>query len=422
MTLPLIEKYRAKKVSDIIGQDTAIQDVKIFLKTFPRKRAIILNGPVGSGKTSIALTITKEMGLELFELNASDLRNRSSLEMVLKPVTAQKSLFNKGKIILMDEADGITTNDRGGLPELVNLINKTKFPIIITSNNIWQKKFNLLRQKCSIINIKELKPTSLMTIAKKVLSEEKIDFDDEIIKKIINNSKGDARALLNDIQSLLTLNQATLASDKETEVALSQAKITEISEREKEVDIFNLIKKLFKNPTNSETIRIFDDTKMDMSEISLWIEENIPLEYSGRGLYRAYESLSKSDIFKGRIYRQQYWRFLVYQNFFLTAGISYASKLKSSRFTKYQKPSRILKIWLSNQKNAVKKSIIMKYAKVSHISKKKVRKDYHLLPLILSQIDERTARKMDLEEKEQKFIQDKKAAIIVANKLNRFRI
>ena len=116
--LPLIEKYRAKTLEAIKGQDLVIQEMRTFFKTFPKKRALILNGPVGTGKTSMVLALAKEHELELFELNASDLRNRSKLEEVLAPATKQKSLFNKGKLILMDEAHGITTSDRGGLPEL----------------------------------------------------------------------------------------------------------------------------------------------------------------------------------------------------------------------------------------------------------------------------------------------------------------
>ena len=112
-TLPLIEKYRARKFDDIRGQDSAIQDIKTFFRTFPRKRALILAGPVGTGKTSMAIALANEFNLELFELNASDLRNKSKLEEVLKPSIEQQSLFKKGKLILMDEADGITGTDRG---------------------------------------------------------------------------------------------------------------------------------------------------------------------------------------------------------------------------------------------------------------------------------------------------------------------
>ena len=70
--LPLIEKYRVKKLEDIKGQDLAIQDIKTFFKTYPKKKAIILNGPAGSGKTSVTIAFANEFNLELFELNASE--------------------------------------------------------------------------------------------------------------------------------------------------------------------------------------------------------------------------------------------------------------------------------------------------------------------------------------------------------------
>ena len=108
---------------------------------------MFLHGPAGVGKTTLALTLAKENDYEIFELNASDLRNRKNLEAVLKPSTLQQSLFSKGKIILVDEVDGVTKTDYGGLPELIALIEKTKFPIIISANDAWQKKFSLLRRK-----------------------------------------------------------------------------------------------------------------------------------------------------------------------------------------------------------------------------------------------------------------------------------
>ena len=113
--IPLIEKYRVEKFEDIKGQDEVIEEVRNFYNTFPIKRALILNGPVGVGKTSIAIALANETNSELFELNASDLRNKSSLEEVLRPSVEQQSLFKKGKLIFMDEADGITGSDRGGL-------------------------------------------------------------------------------------------------------------------------------------------------------------------------------------------------------------------------------------------------------------------------------------------------------------------
>jgi len=402
-SLPLIEKYRVKKFSEIRGQDTAIQEVINFYKRFPMKKALILNGTVGTGKTSMAIALANEFNLELFELNASDLRNRLKLEEVLRPSIEQQSLFKKGKLILMDEADGITGTDRGGLPELIALIEKTSHPIIITANDIWDRKFSLLRKKCSLVSLKELTDKVILNIIKEVSKKENKELKPETLTLISTLAKGDVRAALNDLQTAISLGEDHF--------------LEELSEREKEESIFNALKSVFQDKTGEKTIRTYDNIKLEMDEILLWVEENIPSEYNGEALAKAYDSLSKADVFRGRIYRQQYWRFLVYQNFFLSVGISAATKLKYKKFTKYKKPSRILKIWLANQKNAKKKSIIAKYSQRCHLSKRKASREAFLLPLIL---DQSANKRLDLDETEENWLKERKQDIIMANNLNKF--
>ena len=150
------EKYRANCFSDVKGQDLAIEKVKLFLKQFPGKKSLILHGPPGVGKTSLAYAIAYEMDLEVLELNASDFRDKEKIQQILGPAVKQRSLFKQGKIILVDEVDGISTRDRGGLPELLGVMEITSFPMIITANDIWQKKFNLLRTKSELVQLKEL--------------------------------------------------------------------------------------------------------------------------------------------------------------------------------------------------------------------------------------------------------------------------
>ena len=404
--IPLIEKYRVDNLNDIKGQSIAVEEVRNFFRMFPAKKALILNGPVGTGKTSMALALAKENDLELFELNASDLRNRSSLEAVLKPSLEQQSLFGKGKLILMDEADGITGSDRGGLPELIALISKTKVPIIITSNDIWKKKFSLLRKSCKIVSLKELSDIDVKQIITEVLKKENKKIKPETIDLIVKGSRGDVRAALNDLESVILLGEEN---------------IDDISLREKKQDIFNDLKKLFQNQVDEQTLRIFDNSDLSIDEILLWIEENIPLEYQGKALTKAYECLSRADIFKGRIYRKQYWRFLVYQSFFLSGGVASATRLKNNRFISYKKPTRILKIWMANMRNAKIKSIVEKYAKLCHMSKKKAMKDKNLMPLILSSLNEETKNKMDLEDKEIDYLKEKEIDLVVSSGLNRYK-
>ena len=398
--IPLSEKYRANNFEDIKGQEIAVKEIDNFYKAFPGKRAVVINGPVGTGKTSLAISLANEYNLELFELNASDLRDRSSLEKVLEPSSSQKSLFKKGKIILMDEVEGITATDRGGLPELIALITKTKFPIILTANNIWHKKFSLLRQRCKIIILKELKEQVVIDIIKNVLKKENKSINNKIIELIARQSRGDARAALNDLQSVLDLGEEKF--------------ISEISEREKQEGIFNLLKRLFQEKTDDKILNIFDNSELELDEILLWIEENLPLEYEGKSLSKAIDSLSRADIFKGRIYRQQYWRFLVYENFFLSAGVSAAKKIKNKDFINYKRPSRILKIWLANQKNAKMKSIVEKYSRFCHMSVKKGMKEKFFLPFILENVDKKTKKALDLNTKEEIFLKEKRDEIDVS--------
>ncbi len=387
--IPLCEKYRATCFADVKGQDTAIASVNAFFKNFPRRKAILLHGPAGAGKTSLAHSLAYELNYEIFELNASDLRNKEKLEEILKPATQQHSLFGKrGKVILVDEVDGLSV-DRGGLPELLVLIEKSSHPIIITANNIWQQKFSLLRKKVELVKVKELTYPTIIRLLKEIASKEKKEVNEDVLKTIAAKSRGDVRAALNDLQTALD----------------ADVKVEDIHEREKEEDIFHVLRKVFKNQSDPNILGVYDNVDMPIDDIFLWIEENIPYEYKGEALARAYDALSKADVFRGRIHRQQHWRFLVYENFLLSAGISLASHKSQpiSGFTMYQRPKRILKIWIQNQKYAKKKSIAAKFAKAVHIGRKRAMREFFLLPLILN---EEARKKLDLSEDEEKFLDE----------------
>jgi replication factor C large subunit len=369
------EKYRASGFLEFKGQNTAVQEVKSFFQTFNSestvKKALLLHGPTGVGKTSLAYAVKNELDLEIFELNASDFRNKEQLQLKLKPASEQKSLFKKSKVILVDEVDGLSTyGDHGGLIELCSLIEDTKFPIIITANDIWDQKFNALRSKCKLIPLKDLDYKTISLILQEIAKKENLNLDNQIIVSIAIRSKGDVRAAINDLQ--------VISSDHNPLAEYNFA-----DERNKEVEIFDAIKFVFKNMLSEETTKIYDSVNMPLDKIFLWIEENIPYEYKGEELYKAYEALSLADVFRGRVMRQRYWRFLVYQNIFLSAGIALSKTKPKIGYTHYQKPTRILKIWMSNNKNAQKKTIVAKYAEAIHCSKKKAQKEFSLIVPVL---------------------------------------
>lgn len=362
----LVEKYRPSSFKDIIGQDKAISEIKQFLLDFPKKKALLLYGPPGTGKTTLAIVAAKENNLEVFELNSSDLRNRAKLEEILKPASMQTSLFKKGKILLVDEVDGVTGTDIGGIPELIRIIEVSSHPIIITGNDVWQSKLSSLRPKCKLVEVKALTPESIYRVLEKISEKEGIKENPHFLKQIALKSQGDVRAALNDFQLyVIDKENPNIESDK----------------RHKNETIFNILKVLFKE--KNDFLELFEETDMSLDEIFLWIEENIPREYKGEALYKAFEALSQADKFRGRIYRQQFWRFLLYQNAFQSAGVSHAKSRPNLGFTKYESPKRILTIWINNQKNAKKKTIAQKYAKHVHCSVKRVMRDFDILKPIM---------------------------------------
>ncbi len=381
------EKYKPIYFSDIRGQEEAVAKMREFLKNSPlKKKAIILYGPPGTGKTSLAYAAAKETNSEIFELNASDLRNKPQLKETLKPAIEQQSLLKKGKIILVDELDGIAGEDRGGVQELVELIELSEYPIIMTANDAWTKKLAPLRKKCLIIELKNLDYKIIKDTLIKVLRKEKKFIDNKILTEISVKSKGDLRAAINDVQTI-----SKLSSEEQIKILFD--------ERNREENIFDALKKIFKLKATNETLRVFDQLDMKTDEIILWIEKNIPLEYRNNELAKAYELLSETDLFSGRIYKQQYWRFLVYENIFLSYGMASLNKENKTNFTKYKRPTRILKIWMNNLKITKKKTISEKYAKYTHISAKKTMKEFPIIKLLINS-NPKISEELELDEDE----------------------
>ncbi|MDO8459728.1 MAG: replication factor C large subunit [Nanoarchaeota archaeon] len=379
--MQLAEKYRVKKYEEILGQDKAIIEIKEFLKQYPKKRALVLYGPAGTGKTCLAWAAAKENNLEVLELNSSDLRNRAKLEEIAKPATEQQSLFKKGKIILMDEVDGVTGTDIGGIPEVVRLIHSTRHPIVMTCNDLWQSKLSPIRAASKVVEMKPLDIGTIVSILSRICEKEGIKKEPQFMKQIAIKSHGDMRAAINDLHSYADTGDMTVDMTEKRDV---------------EENIFNVLRRLFKE--RQEFLDLFDSVNLSLDEIFLWIEENIPKEYKNEELAKAYLALSNADVFRGRIYKNQSWRFLIYQNIFQSAGISFAKPSQLLGFTKYERPKRVLKIWLHNQKMSQKKSISKKFAHYVHCSTKRAMRDFELLRPMLKQPSTQKALKMSDEE------------------------
>ena len=365
--LPFTIKYQPKKISEIIGQDTAIKNLKNFVVNFKRqkKNAALLYGPSGVGKTISVHALANELNLEILEVNASDVRNAEQINSLVGSAVGQMSLFSKGKIILVDEIDGLSgMKDRGGLLAITKLIEKSSFPMILTMTNPWDYKFNKLRRKTEMIEFKPLDYLPIFEILKNICKNEKIKFEEIILKGLARRAGNDVRAAINDLETLSI-------ETKE----LTKKSLEELGERNQQDSILNALFKIFKTTDPKIAISAFDNVKENLDEQLLWLDENLPKEYTNpEDLAKAYDKLSKADVFNRRIKRWQHWRFLIYINALITAGIAVSKKEKYKHHIQYKPTVKLLKLWWAKQKSMKKKAIAEKIGERIHCSTKEALK------------------------------------------------
>ena len=356
----LIDKYRPSSLKEIIGHDAQLRELVNYVKN---KKPVIIYGKAGNGKTASIYALAKDLSYEIFEFNSSEVRNKENVEKTIGSSLNQRSLFSKSKIILIDEIDNFSgAKDRGGVQALAKLITNSAFPIVMTSNDPYDKKLSDLRKKCQLINFEELKEDDVVRYLENLCKKEKIKFENGVLNELARINKNDLRGCINDLQILISKNNLKLED------------IDLLGKREKEDDILNSLKVLFKGKNPEEVLNVFENVNLDLDECFLWIEENLPLEYKGDKLSKALDYLSKAKVFDGRIRRWQYWRFLIYVNALMTLGIN--SLKNENDAVNYKRSMRPLKIWQANIRNAKKKGVAEKIADKTHTSVKQVLKNF----------------------------------------------
>ena len=400
-SLPWTKKYLPKTIKDIEGQETAIAALKNFVLNFrskdkakkPKKKAIIIHGAPGCGKTSSVYALAKDFDMEILEINASDFRNEEQINAVLGHSSAQRSLFFKEKLLLVDELDGIAgREDRGGLTALQNLIESTHYPIIITANSPYDQKFSAMRKKTELVEFHELQYTTVYSVLRKICDAEKIKCDEMNLKSLARRAGGDLRGAIIDLQLLSTTGEITEES------------LEELGGRRQTESMMQALAKVFKTTDTSVSLSAFENVDEDIEKIFLWIDENLPREYEKPSdLARAYDVLSRADVMYGRISRWQHWRFLSYVSELLTAGIAVSKDARYNKFVQYQPTTRILKIWIANQRFLKRKAVANKIASNTHSSLKETIKDMDYYKIIFKKNKEmsgRIAEELELDDEE----------------------
>ena len=310
------EKHRPQNISDMMGNEEArTAFVEWFAKWKKGTKPILLVGPPGIGKTTISNLAGKQFGYDMISLNASDVRTKSRITQVLTPVLGNITVLGR-PMIFVDEVDGIHGRaDFGGAEALIKILKEPTIPIVLGANSDTSDKMKSIKKVVKTIYFRPLPPRLLRLCLENILKREGAKLSSGSLIKIIDESRGDIRSMINSAQAHVTgFNPPTERSFETLDV---EAGVNAFFKANSIDEARSVIYSISINPR--EKINAFYSTI---------ITSNLSKEESGKML----EVLSEADMLYGKIMKTQEWRLLRYLDEILLGLYKKGTSIRYSRY------------------------------------------------------------------------------------------
>jgi replication factor C large subunit len=375
-----VEKYRPKKIADVIGNEEAkTAFVNWFKNKRHTKKAVLLYGPPGVGKTTLVNAAANEFGFRVIEMNASDTRSEKAINAVAGPATSFVALDTfssdiKGSILFLDEVDGIAGNeDRGGVSAIIKIVENARVPVIMAANDPDLEKLRPLKKVCALVRFQQIRIPLIIAALQKICQKEGIKAEFEALEHIAKNSKGDVRSAINDLQSLA-----------ETDKVLTLQDTMALSYRNKDIGMDETLRGYFSANSLLEASTMLNRSGVDYDELLMAIGDNLPRRYlDSTELAEAYEFVSQADVFRGRIGTEN-WNLLRY--FYNALSEAAAVSHESYKpFTFIAPPIRVITLFWTKGKRTMLENICAKIGKQCHVSRKTAKEDF--IPILKIMLD-----------------------------------
>lgn len=371
------EKYRPSNLNEIIGNTRAISQLRSWGESWskgkPKKKGAILVGTPGIGKTSAAHALAADFKWDVVELNASDKRNASVIDRIVGHGSRADGFSMDGnfhsssegelKLIVFDEADNLFGRaDYGGARAIVNALKNSAQPIVLIVNDYYEltRRASGIKSHTVTIRFSPSSAREVMDALKKITTKEELDISIEVLQEIANNSFGDIRAAVNDLQSI------ALLENREIEEIVTSS----LSWRDIPPKIFDSLDKIFTSENILEARQMTISIDETPDRFITWIDDNLPRVIRGSDdRLSAIESLSRADIFLGRVSRRQYYGFWSYATDLMSMGVAQAAQGKYKTYSgTIRFPEYLTKLSRSKARRASLNSLLHKVAQECHTS------------------------------------------------------
>ena len=292
------EKHRPQIISDMIGnEDSRAAIMEWFAKWKKGTKPLLLVGPPGIGKTTMAYLVARQFEYDMIGLNASDVRSKSRINEILTPVLANVSVLGV-PMIFVDEVDGIHgRGDYGGAAALAEILKEATVPIVLAANDDALDKMKGIKKVVKTIQFKRIPPRLLRVYLENILKKENAKLSPGSLIKVIDKSRGDIRSMINLTQSLVT------GFNPQTETSFES------------INVEDGINAFFKANSIGEARSVLYSMRIDPREkINAFYSSIITSDMDSTSLAKYLEIISNADMLYGKIMKTQNWRLLRYLN------------------------------------------------------------------------------------------------------------